>query len=134
MIRTSIAVLFALALSAFAEHPILPFPVTVGGQEAKAKSPTSIYAELEKEVAADAEVELKLEKPTMIFINVFPCDAKGATIPGGKTTVIVAQNTTKAKLDATIDKSTLKPGLYISNIVAAGKTSRVMFKVKEAKE
>ena len=135
MIRNSFclscAALLALTFSAIAQHPILPFAVTIGGQKAEAKGKDAIFAVLEKEIAADAAVELKLDKPTTIFINVFPCDENGTAVPGAKTAVIMAQNATKTKLDATLDKSTLKPGTYVSNIIAAGKTARVLFKVKK---
>ncbi len=112
---------------------IYPFDVTVAGEKAKIEGNPeyAIFAKIGKPVASDAEVRVGV-KPERIIVNIFPCDAKGAPKPGAqaKAKVIMASRATTFRLDQTLDKSTLDPGLYIMNVVLGSKgTSRVMFAV-----
>ncbi len=110
---------------------IYPFQVKVGGQLAvvEGNPQTAIFAKLKEPVGPDAEIEI-LGVPAMIIINVFKVNADGSVTSSASPKIIMVQNGTKTRLDATMDKSTLPPGLYGMNIVYANVTSRVMFTVK----
>ena len=103
----------------------------VGGQTATVEGnpQTAVFAKVKNPVATDAEVEVSGEAG-MLMINVFPAKPDGTVENAAATKVILVQSGTKAKLDATMDKSKLAPGLYGANIIFAGKTARVMFTVK----
>ena len=111
------------------EFTFLPFGVRVGGQQAVAENKDAAFARIEKPVSADAEVELATEKG-MVIINAFPADDKGNPVEGGQPSVIMTQDDSKLKLNNTMDNKPLAPGKYIMNIVAFGKTARVLFDVK----
>ena len=110
---------------------IYPFQVKVGGQLAaiEGKPDNAIFAKLKEPVAANAEIEI-LGVPGMIIINVFKVNPDGSVTSSASPKIIMVQNGTKTRLDETLDKSTLPPGLYGMNIVYANVTSRVMFVVK----
>lgn len=111
------------------ENSILPFPVKIGGQSAKAAN--QIFATIEKPVAADAEVEVE-GQPQMLILNVFKSSPKGDVDNSAQPAIIMVQNSGKVKLDATMDKSKLTPGVYLANIVDSNKgaTARVLFTVE----
>ena len=123
---------FAATLTSAEERPaIYPFDVTVGGQDAVFNSSFPIFAKIPGPVAADAEVILDAE-PEAIIVNIFPCEANGTVPRGVDPKVIMAGKATSFKLNQTLDKSTLAPGLYGMNIVLRSKgTSRVMFRIGE---
>ncbi len=115
--------------------PVYPFDVKVGGHLAVAEEADPmlvVFAKVKEPVTADAEVEVSGEGDSII-INVFPVLETGV-VPDEATTqtkVILGQDNSKTvRLNETMDKSTLAPGLYGMNIVYGGKTSRVMFRVK----
>jgi hypothetical protein len=110
---------------------IYPFQVKVGGQLAaiEGNPQNAIFAKLKEPVSPDAEIEI-LGVPGMIIINVFKVNPDGSVTSSASPKIIMVQNGTKTRLDATLDKSTLPPGLYGMNIVYANVTSRVMFTVK----
>ncbi len=135
----SVAILsLLLIISSRAEEtrpPVYPFDVKVGGQLAVAEEADPmlvVFAKVKEAVSADAEVEVSGEGDSII-INVFPVLETGV-VPDEATTqtkVIVSQGQGKiVRLNETMDKSTLSPGLYGMNIVYGGRTSRVMFRVK----
>lgn len=126
LLMTGILMLVGMVVSA--QDYVLPFNVKVGGQDAVAGT-EKIFAKIAEAVAADAELEVD-SKADMIIVNVFPCDAKGQVKTGAAAKIIMLQKTNKIKLDQTMDKTKLTPGNYVMNIVAGGKTARVMFKVK----
>ena len=111
--------------------PIYPFQVKVGGQLAfiEGNPETAIFAKLKEPVSADAEIEI-LGVPAMIIINVFKVNPNGSVTSSESPKIIMVQNGTRTRLDDTMDKSKLPPGLYGMNIVYANVTSRVMFTVK----
>ena len=84
----------------------------------------------EEEHTKGSRVALLFGVPGMIIINVFKVNADGSVTSSASPKIIMVQNGTKTRLDATMDKSTLPPGLYGMNIVYANVTSRVMFTVK----
>lgn len=121
----------SLTFGRVCEASILPFPVKVGGQEAKAEGADPLVATLAEPVAADAEIEVTVEEDLpVLIISAFPSDANGTPADGATPAIIVGQNTKVVKLDATMDKKTLAPGFYVLNLAAAGKTARVLLQVK----
>ncbi len=110
---------------------IYPFDVRVGGQLAVVEGdPTrAIFAKIKEPVDDNAQIEIGGE-PGMLIVNVFPVRPNGEVPQGAPTKVMFVQNGTKTRLDETMDKSRLAPGLYGANVVYANATSRVMFEVK----
>lgn len=109
----------------------LPFDITLGGVKAEMKEGNELFAEISKPVAADAVLALDEEVP-MLIVNAFPCAEDGTVEDGQPAAVIFANKVSEVKLDATMDKKKLPPGKYLANVVANGKTSRIVFQVAEA--
>lgn len=130
-VRT-IALLIATALPpAAAERPMfLPFDVTLGGQKAALQQGNGLFATIAKPVKPDAMLALDAPVP-MLIVNAFPCAEDGSVQDGQPAAVIFAQNTQEVKLDATMDKKALKPGIYLANIVANSATACIVFSVGE---
>ena len=122
--------LFCLVASLHAgeRSDFYPFDVTLGGTKAEMKAGNELFAEVSKPVAPDAVLSLEKEVP-MLIINAFPCKDDGTVEENQATAVIFAQNVKEVKLDATMDKKKLQPGSYLANVVADGKTSRIVFVV-----
>ena len=111
------------------ERPLIyPFDITLGGVKAEVKEGNMLFAEVPKPVAADATLALDEEVP-MLIINAFPCNEDGTVEEGQPAAVIFANQVKEVKLDATMDKKKLAPGTYLANVVANGKTSRIVFTV-----
>lgn len=118
-----------LAPLAAADRPDLyPFDVTLGGTKAVMKEGNEIFAQVDKPVAPDAVRALEKEVP-MLIINAFPCKEDGSVEEAQPAAIIFAQNVKEVKLDATMDKKKLAPGMYLANVVAESKTSRIVFVV-----
>jgi hypothetical protein len=130
IMKGTLAVLVCLVASLSAEdRPALyPFDVTLGGTKAEMKAGNEIFAEVSKPVAPDAVLALEKEVP-MLIVNAFPCEEDGSVEETQATAIIFAQNVKEVKLDATMDKKKLAPGMYLANVVADGKTSRIVFVV-----
>ncbi|GEM_PF-1560473 len=107
----------------------LPFGVKLGGQQAVAKGNAS-FATVEQAVTDNAELEVAVEKPEMVIINVFPSDEKGNVKQGAAAIIIMFQKTNKGTIEQTVDKKKIPAGTYLMNVVAGDKTSRVVFKIK----
>lgn len=107
----------------------LPFGVKLGGQAATAKGDAN-FATVEQTVADNAELEVAVDSPETVIVNVFPSDEKGTTKEGASAIIILFQKTNKGTIDQTIDKKKIPAGTYLMNIVVADKTSRVVFKIK----
>ncbi|NNM28951.1 MAG: hypothetical protein HKO57_05480 [Akkermansiaceae bacterium] len=120
----------ALALGA-EERPLLyPFDVEVDGRLAVMPEGNTLFAVVRQPVQAGAAVTLEKPSPLLV-INAFPCKEDGTVLEGQPAGVIFARETNEVKLDATIDKKPLAPGTYLMNVVAHGKTSRVVFTVAD---
>ena len=130
IMRRTFAALACLitALSAEERPALYPFDVTLGGTKAEMKAGNEIFAEVSKPVAPDAVLSLEKEVP-MLIVNAFPCKEDGSVEETQATAIIFAQNVKEVKLDATMDKKKLAPGMYLANVVADGKTSRIVFVV-----
>ncbi|MEM1082829.1 MAG: hypothetical protein AAGI48_01805 [Verrucomicrobiota bacterium] len=130
-IRLLAALLLMVFSAAAEERPLfLPFDITLGGVKAEMKEGNELFAEVSKPVAADAVLALEKEVP-MLIVNAFPCAEDGTVQEGQPAAVIFANKVSEVKLDATMDKKKLKPGSYLANVVADGKTSRIVFQVAE---
>lgn len=125
--------LFALPSVLAQRAPIYPFDVKIGGQLATVEGnpQSAIFAKVKNPVPADADLEVS-GPAGMLIVNVFPVKPSGEVPPEAstQTKIIMAQDAAKTKLDATMDKSRLAPGLYGANVVFNGGTSRVMFTVR----
>ncbi|WP_367874992.1 hypothetical protein [Luteolibacter sp. Populi] len=129
MIKTLALIFSLLSPLAAADRPDLyPFDVTIGGTKAEMKEGNQIFAEVSKPVAPDAVLSLEKEVP-MLIINAFPCKEDGSVEEAQPAAIIFAQNVKEVKLDATMDKKKLAPGMYLANVVADSKTSRIVFVV-----
>lgn len=122
------ASLWVLPLAADERPLFLPFDVTLGGEKASMAEGNELFAQIDAPVPADAALELDAEVP-MLIVNAFPCLADGTVQEGQPAAVIFAQNTKQVKLSDTMDKKPLAPGTYLANVVANGKTSRIVFEV-----
>ena len=110
---------------------VLPFPVKVGGKAAVLAKDSDVVAVIADPVAADAELEAGVASNIpMVIINAFPSDATGTVKDGASPFIILAQNTNKVKISATMEGKPLAPGYYVLNIVAANDTARVLLQVK----
>lgn len=107
----------------------LPFAVTLGGQQAVAEKADSTHAKIAEPVAAGAELVVDT-KEAMVIVNIFDCDAQGNVASGTQPLIVLMQGTNKSPISKTMDGKTAKPGHHIMNIVAGGKTARVLFTVK----
>ena len=117
------------------ERPLLyPFDVTLGGHKAVMGDWGELFAVVKEPVKPDAILAIEAEAP-MLIVNAFPCKEDGTILmDGAPAAVIFAQTTAEVKLDATMDKKKLAPGTYLMNVVANGKTSRVVFTVTDGKK
>lgn len=117
------------------ERPLLyPFDVTLGGQKAEMGDWGDLFAVVKEPVKPDAVLALEKEVP-MLIVNAFPCKEDGTILmAGAPAAVIFVQNAAEVKLDATMDKKPLEAGTYLMNVVADGKTSRVVFTVTDGKK
>lgn len=109
---------------------VLPFGVKLGGQAAAPRN--DICAAIANPVANNAEIEVDSPKNDMMIINVFYSDDKGNVRTASKAAaiILIQKGQNKTSLDKTTEKNTLKAGTYIMNVVAEGKTARVVFTVK----
>jgi hypothetical protein len=112
--------------------PIYPFDVKIDGQPAtiSGNPRTAIFAKIKDPVPANAELEVSGPAGRLI-INIFPVKPNGVVPPeaAGATKILLVQSGTKTTLDATMDGSTLAPGLNGANVVFNNASARVMFKV-----
>ena len=106
-----------------------PFPVNLCGQAAVKR--IDICAAIANPVANNAEIVVDAPTDEMIIINAFPSDANGKIPSGVKTAIIlIKKGKNKSTIDKTTDNKKLKAGTYLMNVVAGGKTARVVFVVK----
>lgn len=122
------ACLAVAATAQEAEHLLYPFEVTLGGQKAEMQEGNMLFAVVKGPVKPDAVLAVEKEVP-MLIVNAFPCQEDGTVLETQTAAVIFANNVKEVKLNATMDKKPLKPGTYLMNVVANGKTSRVVFTV-----
>lgn len=108
---------------------ILPFGVTIGGQEAT-PAPEGTHAVIAKPVPADATLKVDTE-PGMVIINAFASDAKGNVASDAPPVIIMIQEGNETTLDQSIAKTPLPSGTHMLNIVVTGKgTARVLVTIE----
>lgn len=122
-----VLVLPAVVLAAGAD--ILPFPVTLGGQNAVIEKPDAVFAKIAQPVAASAELAVETNE-SMIIVNIFDCDAAGNAKQDAQPLILLMQGTKKSPINKTMDGKAPAPGHHVMNIVAGGATARVFFTVK----
>lgn len=134
MKRRVFLALIASVLPVFSAEPPAnyPFEVTLGGQKATVKTQDDLFALVAEPVQGNATLTLA-EKSQMLVINAFPCKEDGTVQMDRPVAIVFAQDTNEVKLDDTFDKQKLAPGMYLMNVVAHQKTSRVVFTVSDGK-
>ncbi len=136
MIKQLVLLLAMLSLT-FAEEakPLLyPFDVSLDGNKAEIGEWGDLFAVIEEPVKPDAVLTIEKAAP-MLIVNAFPCQEDGTILmDGAPAAIIFAKETGQVKLSETMDKKPLAPGTYLMNVVANGKTSRVVFTVKGAEK
>jgi hypothetical protein len=115
--------------------PVMPFEVSVGGQKAVVKG-NATYGEIPKAVNANAEISVGIaDTKNKIFINMFQCDKNGKLLnTEDEAIVIIIDKGNKTLIRNRMNKGVvteLPAGYYIMNVVAGGKTSRVLFKLEK---
>jgi len=116
----------------YAEDKInpLPFPVKIGGQEAKVESEDARYAIIEQPVALNATVEVNDITP-LLMLNLFKYDEKGVLIYTLPPFVVKAQNTNRVQLDQTLHQLPLDPAKYLVFVIQGDKgTARILLTIK----
>jgi hypothetical protein len=105
----------------------LPFEVKIAGKAAVVKN--DICAEVPGTVTNNSVIEVGASKTGTIIINVFPCREDGSVPSGTKcrSILIINKGENKIALDKGTEKVVLPKGKYIMNVVADGKTARVVF-------
>ncbi|MDA7518175.1 hypothetical protein N8529_00235 [bacterium] len=109
-----------------------PFKVTIGDQEAHMKDPGDLFATIEKPVKAENLLKIDREADFLIA-NACPCKEDGTILDGNHVIAIYAPKAKSLPLISTLKKEPLKPGTYLMNVVAHGKTSRVVFTIADPK-
>ena len=75
---------------------------------------------------------LKIDKEADFLIaNACPCREDGTILDGNHVIAIYAPKAKSLPLISTLKKETLKPGTYLMNVVAHGKTARVVFTIAD---
>lgn len=136
MIKSLAMLLLSVGLFVGAAAPVLaqedspvPFSVSIGGQAVAAKAGAS-FGTVEKPVDANAALEVG-SKADPVIINIVASAADGTPKEGAPTLILLIQGGGgKTTLDKTMDGSKLTSGTYLMNVVADGKTARVVFSVK----
>ncbi len=110
----------------------LPFPVMIGGQ--KAAPLNSTCASIADPVAVNAPIEVGVDMASseQVIVNAFKSSADGTVESGAQAAAILVfkKGEEKSSLDKEMQNKKLAAGTYTANIVAKGKTARVVFTVK----
>jgi len=107
----------------------LQFGVTIGGRRASLCSERC--ARIEAAVPKDAKVDFDLSGNEVVVATIYPCDADGVAIPGGKPAAIVVYGGNKTSLDKTSDGKPLSPGYHLMDVSAGGRNSRILFEISK---
>lgn len=103
-----------------------PFKVTIGGQEAEVDPRVDLFAVLRAPVSATDWLKIE-EKSEVLMASVYPCQLDGTVLDGDEVINIFAQNSDRLELKATLKNEALSPGTYLVNVLANGKSARVLF-------
>lgn len=122
-----VAMLTGVALAS-GNNP-LPFGVKIGGQSAQRSKGHATVAVIAKPVAPDARLSVQHVKGEVI-VNLFPAKPDGTTRPGAKAMILLFKANSSKKLSENMQKKKPASGYYLANVMAGGKTSRVVFRIK----
>ena len=132
-VQLTVLILFVGMASANAQSrpESLPFDVKLGGQS---PVPAGSVAKLSAPVSNDALLEVKVPATDTLFINFFSSDANGVITTANSSVkeIIMVTGGNKTKINQTMSKNILQPGVYLANIMAqsSGETARIVFTVK----
>lgn len=122
--------LVALIAPALAQDGPLPFPVKIGGQAAVVAEGNTTHSNIAKPVAADAPMTVS-NVTGQVIVNIFPSNEKGEPKDAGAQPLVLLFDAGSAKkISESMTGEAPKPGWHLANVVAGGKTSRVVFQVK----
>jgi len=107
----------------------LQFAVSIGGQ--KAKPCSEICAKIDSPVAKDAKVVFGVSGNEVVLATIYPCDAEGVAVSGGKPASIVVYGGNQTFLNKTSDGKSLAPGYHLMDVSSSGKNARVLFKISK---
>lgn len=127
--RYLIALLTFFCLTATCWADVLPFPVSIGGNQAAMTEDSSIVAYIGAPVAAGANLAVK-EVTGQIIVNIFPSDAKGNVDSSAQAVILLFDAGSSKSMSANMQGKTLAPGWYLANVVGGGNTSRICFQIK----
>ncbi len=134
MKKITLFLLCLVSFNVFAQTPsnVLPFGVKLGGQDAVLANPTDIFARVSQAITSDAELEVMEPVSGTLIVNAFHTDNQGNIDKSTQNApeILFASGTNKTRINQTMSKNPLKPGFYLANIVANGRTARVVFEVK----
>ncbi|HSJ03126.1 MAG: hypothetical protein ACAI34_23060 [Verrucomicrobium sp.] len=126
-ILTVLFITIGSSFAAPAEGP-LPFPVTVGSQDATHKAGEP-FAKVEKPVTSDAALSVGV-KADMAIINVHKLKADGTTDETAQPAIIIFHGTDKGTLAQTMDKQKLPAGKYLLSITAGEATATIQIEIQ----
>lgn len=106
----------------------LPFPVAIGGQQAKRISPWSYAAKVDQPVSRSARIKASDTGGERVIVNVFKSTGDGTQLETNPSAVYLGNN---VALSNPFRGGIGKRGTYLANVVVPSKgTSRVVFQVK----
>lgn len=123
----TLAIMVLMAPAVFAEDPIYPFNVKLNGETAVKKGSNDIFAVFSSAKPSNAEIEVAAEG--QVIVNVFASDKNGQPI-AGQTPAILMFQAPKSTLAQTMNGKKLASGTYVANVVAGGRTSRILFDIQ----
>ncbi|HIB63950.1 MAG TPA: hypothetical protein EYO33_02215 [Phycisphaerales bacterium] len=121
--------IFTLSTGAWADPTALPFPVSVGGQQAAMTEQSTNIAYIANPVSSGAAMAVKDVKG-QIIVNIFPGDDKGNAKPGAQPFILLFDAGSTKNLSDNMQGKSLPAGWYLANVVGGGNTSRIAFQVK----
>lgn len=107
----------------------LPFGVTVGGQAAAKTEGNTTHASVPKPVKSGAEMAVQGVKGQVI-VNIWPSQEDGKAVSGAQPEILIFDAGAKKSINANMNGKAIPAGWHLANVVAEGKTSRVLFQVK----
>jgi len=107
---------------------VLPFEVIIGDQIATHSEEHKNIGIIADPVSNSAEIKLPASDGQVI-VNAFPSDTSGETDPTAQAKVLLFDADDSGRLDQTIDGSKLASGYHLLNIMAGGKTARVLIQI-----
>jgi len=108
---------------------VLPFGVTLDGQEAVITDKSTIYASIEKPVTSGAAMAVD-GREGQVIVNIFPTDESGKAAAGAQPLILLFDASEKKSISENMSGQAPKPGWYLANVVNGDGTSRVLFQVK----